>query len=218
MTRAPTLIFLLGAATAAVAATASADSLDDRAALKADAETAYAPAPRGGAEGGVASAGGETIEAGNPLWTVPLSALTATRDRPLFASSRRPPAIATAAAPPPPPPPPAAVAPDPPEKPPLTLVGTIVSPGTSIAIVKNSATEAIARLRVGEESLGWTVRSVAARSIVVAKGAQSVTLALPTPHDAPGAPGEAGASGENNASGETGAPSVVLTEGKGSRH
>jgi len=204
MTRARTLIFLLGAATAA--ATASAGPLDDRAALRADVETAYAPASRG-AEGGVVSATGETIEAGNPLWTVPLSALTVTRDRPLFASSRRPPAIVKAETPPPPRP--VVAAPAPPETPPLTLIGTIVSSGTSIAIVKNSATEAIARLRVGEESLGWTVQSVAVRSIVVAKGARSVTLALPTPHDV---------SGQIGASDQTGAPSVVLTEDKKSRH
>src|SRR5262249_59935905 len=53
--------------------------------------------------------------AGNPLWAVPLSALTVTRDRPLFSASRRPPPPAGVAPPPvvrakPPPPPPAAAA------------------------------------------------------------------------------------------------------------
>src|SRR5881396_2769728 len=62
---------------------------------------------------------------GNPLWAIPLSALTATRERPLFLPSRRAPAPAVAntpvvAAPPPP-------SPAQPEQPPLTLVGAIAS-------------------------------------------------------------------------------------------
>ena len=36
----------------------------------------------------------EATQAGNPLSKIPLSALTATRDRPLFSVSRRPPAAA----------------------------------------------------------------------------------------------------------------------------
>jgi general secretion pathway protein N len=49
----------------------------------------------------------------NPLWAIPLSALTATRNRPLFTPSRRPPEPVVASAPAagaraPPPPPPAA--------------------------------------------------------------------------------------------------------------
>src|SRR5438552_8262323 len=58
---------------------------------------------------------------GNPLWAIPLSALTATRERPLFLPSRRAPAPAVAGTPvvaAPPPPPPAPVD----EQPPLTLV------------------------------------------------------------------------------------------------
>src|SRR5436305_14128512 len=55
---------------------------------------------------------------GNPLWAIPLSALTATRERPLFLPSRRAPAPAVAgtpvvAAPPPSPAPPAQPAPPP---------------------------------------------------------------------------------------------------------
>ena len=64
---------------------------------------------------------------GNPLWAIPLSSLTATRERPLFLPSRRAPAPAVAGTPvvvaPPPPPPPAAE----PEQPPLMLVGAIAS-------------------------------------------------------------------------------------------
>src|SRR5215471_2746579 len=59
--------------------------------------------------------------AGNPLWAIPLSSLTVTRERPLFSSSRRPPAPPVVAAPvvqtrPPPPPP----APREPERPRLS--------------------------------------------------------------------------------------------------
>lgn len=121
-------------------------------------------------------------QGGNPLWRVPLSALAETRDRPLFSASRRPPPTVQAIAPPPPPPA-APAAPEPPEAPPIALVGTIVNVTTGIALVKNPATEAISRVRVGEETDGWTVRSVAARSIVVEKGARSVTLNLPALQD-----------------------------------
>src|SRR5205085_1277730 len=59
---------------------------------------------------------------GNPLWAIPLSALTATRERPLFLPSRRAPAPAVAGRPivaPPPPPPgvPRAASPPPPPPP-----------------------------------------------------------------------------------------------------
>ena len=126
--------------------------------------------------------GGEAAaHSGNPLQMAPLSALTETQARPLFSASRRPLAIVRTASPAPAPPPAAPVAPDPPEAPPFALAGTIVNATTGIALLKNPSTDAVRGLRVGEQDLGWRVRSVAARSIVVEKGAQSVTLAFPTP-------------------------------------
>jgi general secretion pathway protein N len=121
--------------------------------------------------------------AGNPLWTAPLSALSATRDRPLFSVSRRPPIVAvpTVAAPPKQ----EAVAPPPPERPLFTLIGTIVSPRASLAMLQGSNGDAISRLRIGEESDGWGVRGIDLRSIVVVKGEQSVKLDLPRPDGAP---------------------------------
>jgi general secretion pathway protein N len=117
--------------------------------------------------------------AGNPLWTVPLSALPATRDRPLFSTSRRPPIVAVPAA---------ASLPQtqetpapPPERPLLTLVGTIVSREASIAVVQGSSNDAISRLRLGQQSDGWRVQGINLRSIVVEKAAQSVKLDLPKP-------------------------------------
>ena len=124
---------------------------------------------------------------------IPLSALTATQERPLFSASRRPPIVAGPIVAPPPqrqedP------APPPPEQPSFTLVGTIVSPKASVAVLQGSTPDAISRLRVGEENDGWRVRGIDLRSIVVEKGAQSVKLDLPRPDGAPPAPpGPAGA-------------------------
>jgi hypothetical protein len=75
-------------------------------------------------DAGPAAAEGPSPPAGNPLWAIPVSKLSATRDRPLFSPSRRPRTPTVAAAPAPLP---AAVAnPAPPEAPSLTLVGTII--------------------------------------------------------------------------------------------
>jgi general secretion pathway protein N len=120
---------------------------------------------------------------GNPLWAVPLSTLSATRDRPLFSVSRRPPIVAAPVAAPPPTQ--EAAAPPPPERPLLTLIGTIVSPRASLAMLQGSSSEAISRLRIGEENDGWQVRGIDLRSIVVVKGAQSIKLDLPRPDGAP---------------------------------
>ncbi len=181
MRRAPAVILVLSA----VASTAPAGTGHARDAWTL-VTTAYAPAQDEGPANGVivslrATAGrSEADDSGNPLWAVPLSALAETRDRPLFSSSRRPPPIAPPAAAPPPPAPDArvSVAQAQPETPPWTLIGTILSPAASLAIVQNAGTQAVGRVRVGDEDSGWRVRSVAARSIVVEKGAQTVTLEI----------------------------------------
>src|SRR5205085_5181002 len=68
------------------------------------------PAPVDMAPAAPTPAGRPIDPTGNPLWAIPLSALTATRERPLFLPSRRAPAPAVAGTPvvttPPPPPPP----------------------------------------------------------------------------------------------------------------
>jgi general secretion pathway protein N len=122
---------------------------------------------------------------GNPLWAVPLRTLSATRERPIFSPSRRPPPTAVAVVPAEP----APQAPRPvvPERPALALVGTIVGEGESIAIFYNPATKATIRLRLGEtDEMGWKLVAVDARTTLLEKGRQSVTLALPAPGDAPG--------------------------------
>jgi general secretion pathway protein N len=116
---------------------------------------------------------------GNPLWAVPLSALNATRDRPLFTPSRRAPAPVVAgpvAAAPPPPPPPSE-----PERPQLTLVGAIVGSSEGIAVFLDQTNNNVIRLRTGQDHLGWVLRSVKGREATLEKNQQSTTLELPAP-------------------------------------
>jgi general secretion pathway protein N len=175
----------------ALAATAAADPIDEAARPTPEIEGPSAPAmERTGAvdaagvpEAPPASDQSAKPRPGNPLWTVPLSALSATRDRPLFSASRRPPIVAVPMAAPPPKQ--EAVAPLPPERPLLALIGTIVSPRASIAMLQGSSSEAISRLRIGEENDGWRIQGIDLRSIVVVKGEQSVKLDLPRPDGAP---------------------------------
>jgi hypothetical protein len=117
----------------------------------------------------------------NPLWAVPLSALAATRDRPLFTPSRRPPApviasVPQVAAPRPPPPPPAA-----PEHPNLLLVGTVAGEGEGVAVFIDQGTRDTVRLRTGEGHSGWILQSVERSAATLHKGDQTETLALPKP-------------------------------------
>ena len=123
----------------------------------------------------------EAAQAGNPLWAIPLSELAATRDRPLFSASRRPAAAPVATVPPPVQVDPPVVASALPEQPSLTLIGTIVSPETSIALLRDGGTQSVMRVRKGEATSGWLLETVQSRSIVVEKGERSVTLALPEP-------------------------------------
>jgi general secretion pathway protein N len=127
---------------------------------------------------------------GNPLWAIPLSGLSATRDRPLFTPSRRAAVQAVAgpvvAAPPPPPPPPSE-----PERPQLTLVGAISGASEGIAVFLDQTNNNVVRLRTGQDHLGWVLRSVKGRGATLEKNRQTTTLELPVPGAAPtaGIPG-----------------------------
>jgi hypothetical protein len=121
------------------------------------------------------------VRAGNPLWAVPLSSLTSTRERPLFSSSRRPPPPPVVAAPvvqtkPPPPPP----KPREPERPRLSLVGT-VGGDDGIAVFVDQATQAIVRLRTGEGHDGWVLRTVGGREVTLQNDRDTAILTLPRP-------------------------------------
>jgi general secretion pathway protein N len=115
---------------------------------------------------------------GNPLWAVPLSSLDATRERPLFSSSRRPlaPSVAAVAVPPPPvpkAPPPA------PARPSLVLVGTVSGPAGGMAVFTDTATSTVVRLHTHEGHGGWILRSVSVREATLQKDGETAVLALP---------------------------------------
>jgi general secretion pathway protein N len=114
---------------------------------------------------------------GNPLWTIPIETLTATRERPIFSPSRRPPpSTEVAALPPPPPPPPA---PSAPTQPPLTLIGTIVNASGGYGIFLDQATNTVMRLKTGEDHDGWILRTVSMRDAMLQKDRSTAVLTLP---------------------------------------
>ncbi|MEI2736763.1 MAG: hypothetical protein V9G24_19630 [Rhodoblastus sp.] len=111
----------------------------------------------------------------NPLWSTPLETIAATRDRPLFTQSRRPPPLAEAR--------PASDA-TPilgPGAPPFSLVGTVVGDREKFAVMLETGSQNVLRLPLGASASGWRVAEVAARSVTLTRGPQSVTLELPKP-------------------------------------
>jgi general secretion pathway protein N len=118
----------------------------------------------------------------NPLWAIPLTRLSGTRDRPIFSPSRRPPPPLVASEPAPTPPPP------PPQKkelqpPPLSLVGTIASDEESFGIFLDHATKQALRLKIGEDYQGWKLRAVQGREVTMEKDRQQAVLTLPAPNE-----------------------------------
>ncbi len=130
---------------------------------------------------------------GNPLWSVPLSALTATQERPIFSASRRPPpravsglriepVVAT------PSPTPAVI-----ESPPLALIGAVVGDRDAIAVFLDRSTQGIVRLRAGEIHQGWLLSSVLGREVTLRKDDQTEVLVLQRADGPPGTPAIPGA-------------------------
>jgi general secretion pathway protein N len=130
----------------------------------------------------------------NPLWAIPLSRLTNSRERPLFAPTRRPPAPVSVAMPAPvqagPPP-----KPPEPETPQLSLLGTIIG-SEKIGLFMDSASKSVVRLRAGDNHNGWTLRAVERRQVELARGLDRAVLDIPSPDmkggRAPGGPMLAG--------------------------
>jgi hypothetical protein len=121
----------------------------------------------------------ERVLSANPLWAVPLTQLSATRDRPIFSPSRRPPPVAVAAEP-------AIVKPPPvrkkePEAPQLALVGTIASDEEGFGIFLDQSTKTAIRLKVGEDYQGWKLRAIQGREVTMEKDQQAAVLSLPQP-------------------------------------
>jgi general secretion pathway protein N len=114
----------------------------------------------------------------NPLWAIPLTQLSGTRDRPIFSPSRRPAPVAAATEP-------AVVRPPPRKKaiepPPLSLVGTIASDEESFGIFIDQSTKAALRLKVGEDHQGWKLKTIHGREVTMEKDQQGAVLTLPQP-------------------------------------
>ncbi|MCC7346782.1 MAG: general secretion pathway protein GspN [Variibacter sp.] len=124
--------------------------------------------------------GGPAPTSANPLWSIPLATLAATRERPLFLPSRRPPAPAVAARPVQAAQP-VAPAPAEPERPPLSLLGTVAGGADGFAVFINSTTRDTVRLKVGEGHEGWVLMSVRGREAVLEKDHRSAVMTLPLP-------------------------------------
>ncbi len=130
---------------------------------------------------------GKLPVSGNPLWSVPLSVLTATQERPIFSASRRPPPRAVAGpriepviAP--------VAKPAEPERPALLLIGAVVGDSDAIAVFLDRTNQGIVRLRAGDSHAGWVLDSVLPREVTLKKADQTEVLVLQR-QDGPGSPG-----------------------------
>jgi hypothetical protein len=126
---------------------------------------------------------------GNPLWAIPLTDLSDTRERPIFAPSRRPPPPPVVEKPYVPPPPPRVETRPPPEPLMLSLLGTIVGDSQGVALFMEKSSQEVVRLRTGEAHQGWVLRSVQGRQAKLEKGDRQETLILPVPGDPSPTPG-----------------------------
>jgi general secretion pathway protein N len=131
------------------------------------------PPPKAGSDPALAA------PAGNPLWAVPLSRLSATRDRPLFSTSRRPPPQAVvgpvleAAKPAA-----QAAAPEPLN---LTLVGAVVGESDAIAVFIDRANHGTIRMRAGDSRDGWQLSSIVGREATLRNGDRTEVLVMLKP-------------------------------------
>jgi len=152
------------------------------------------------------------VPRGNPLWSVPLSVLAVTQERPIFSATRRPPPRGVAAVPAEevraPPPPKPAEAP-----PPLLLVGAVVGEGDAIAILVNRTDQKVVRLRQGEALGGWSLTSVQPREVTFKQGDRSEVLALQRPDGTTGPAGStpAPAAGPADGGGKLTMPTTAST-------
>jgi hypothetical protein len=92
-------------------------------------------------------------------------------ERPLFLSTRRPPEKQPEEPPEPSPEPPSADET-------FTLLGVVLTPEATIALLQDDKSGEIARLQVGEQVNGWHLKAVQANSVSLSKGDQAVDLPL----------------------------------------
>jgi general secretion pathway protein N len=131
---------------------------------------------------------GKLPVSGNPLWSVPLSVLTATQERPIFSTSRRPrpravagPRIEPVIVP--------VAKPAEPERPALALIGAVVGDSDAIAVFIDRTNQGIVRLRAGDTHAGWVLSSVLRREVTLKKADQTEVLLLQRPDGPPVSPG-----------------------------
>jgi|HubBroStandDraft_4_1064222.scaffolds.fasta_scaffold76278_2 hypothetical protein len=121
---------------------------------------------------------------GNPLWRLPLKQFSATRERPIFSPSRRPPTpartyVAPVAAQQPP-------KPREPERPTIALAGTIIgTDGYRGAVFRDTSSQDVLRLRVGENYHGWVLLLITPREARLGKDGEQALLELPVPAGTP---------------------------------
>jgi general secretion pathway protein N len=113
----------------------------------------------------------------NPLWAIPLTRLSGTRDRPIFSPSRRPPPPVVAVEPSAPPPPRRKEV----RPPPLSLVGTIAGDDESFGIFLDQSTKQALRLKLGDNYQGWKLRAIRGREATMEMDQQAAILTLPPP-------------------------------------
>jgi hypothetical protein len=145
---------------------------DQRSATKADlAHTASSSVPIT-ADVAVNGTKQGSVGCGNPLWTIPLTSLTPTRERPIFSPTRRAPPVAVKSVPTQSP---SAV------QPLLALVGAIAGESDGVAIFLDGTTKGIIRLKTGESHAGWMLQEVKAREAILQKDHKTAVLAIPNP-------------------------------------
>jgi general secretion pathway protein N len=128
-----------------------------------------------------------SLPGGNPLWSIPLSVLSVTQERPIFSASRRPPQRAVVA------PMELASAPQPEkqaetERLALTLIGAVVGDSDAIAIFLDRTNQKIVRLKQGDLHSGWVLSAVQGREVTLKKADRSETLVLLRPEGIAGGP------------------------------
>jgi hypothetical protein len=120
----------------------------------------------------------EAMRQPNPLWAIPMASLSATRERPIFSSSRRPlppaqplvPQVQQLSA-----------QTNRPDHPSLMLLGTVSEGSEGIAVFENEGSKDVIRLRTGESHAGWILKDVKPREVTFLRGSTTAVLDIPSP-------------------------------------
>lgn len=116
----------------------------------------------------------ESSAVNNPVQLQTLDELSVTRERPLFAPTRRPPPksvapVANRVEPPPPPAPP----------PSLVVLGIISENGEGSAAVRSADKGSkVLRVRTGDDVGGWKIERIEPRRLVLTQGERSVDFTM----------------------------------------